>query len=208
MRLGVLFALVAATAAVLVPGLASGARADDFGTLTLCNGIGNPPVRTVIVFSLTGRIADGGTQTFTLDPGACKGKYFYLVGSTVTAVENVPTGASVSAITLTGGSSTLTQSVLGGGVATITMGTGDSTITFTTKASGPAALRDCVVPKVVGLTLSAARNAIKRAACRVKSVTYVHSTRIPKGGVTSTKPKRGTHLAHNGRVRVYVSRGR
>jgi beta-lactam-binding protein with PASTA domain len=69
-------------------------------------------------------------------------------------------------------------------------------------------VRPCVVPHAIGLNLAAARKAIKAAACRVKGVSYVYSSRIPKGGVTSTKPRAGAHLAHNGKVRLYVSRGR
>lgn len=205
-RIGILFALVASAAAVLLPGLASGARTDESGTLTVCSSAGDPPISTLIAFTLNGPIADGGTQVFTLAPGQCKGRYFYPVGTQVTVIENVPSGDVVTSITITG-QSTLTQSLPASGLATITIGNVDSTVTFTTKGPGAPAPRACVVPKVVGLTLAAARKAIKRAACRVKSVTRVYSKRIPKGGVTSTKPKRGTHLKHNGPVRVYVSRG-
>jgi hypothetical protein len=205
-RLLVVVALVASAAAVLAPGLASGAAAQS-GTLTVCSAKGNPPVTTVLAFTLAGPVADGGTQVLTLGPGECRGRYFFGIGSQVSVIENVPTGDAVTSITISG-ESKLTQTVLGAGVATITIGNADSTVTFTTRGPGAAAPRGCVVPKVVGLTLAAARTAIKRAACRVRTVSHVYSSRIPKGGVTSTNPRHGAHLAHNGGVRVYVSRGR
>ena len=121
-------------------------------------------------------------------------------------IENVPTGDAITSITISG-ESKLSQTSPAGGLAGVTMGNADSTVTFTTRGAGTPTARPCIVPRVIGLTLAAARTAIKHAACKVKSVTYIHSTRIPRGGVTSSKPRRGTHLAHNAGVRLYVSKG-
>ena len=129
-------------------------------------------------------------------------------GTQVTVLETVPTGFTVTGITIGGGQSTLAQTIPAGGVAIVTMGTGNSVVTYTTKGPGAPAAAGCVVPSVVGLTLAAARKAVVRAHCRVGSVYRVYSTRIPKGGVTSVKPKRGAHLAHNAKLRLSVSRGR
>lgn len=198
---GVLLALTALAVVLAVP-----AHADSVGTLSVCNRQGNPPVSGLITFQLVAPASEGGTQVVTLGPGACTGRYFFSQGLQVVVIENVPAGAVVSSITITGASK-IVQSSPASGTVTVGIGDADSVLTFTTSGGGAPVARACVVPKVVGLTLAAARTAIKRAACRVRSVSYVYSTRIPRGGVTSTKPRRGARLAHNGPVRLYVSRG-
>jgi len=206
---GVLCIVAALAAAAASGAQASRSAAGAVGTLSVCSTTGSPPVATVITFTIVAPASEGGTQVATLGPGACSANYFFSQGLQVTVIENVPTGAVVTSITITG-ASTLTQTSLAGGVATVTIGNAESVLTFTTRgaAAAPPPLRPCVVPHVIGLNLAAARKAIKAAACTVKSVSHVYSSRIPKGGVTSTQPRAGAHLAHNGKVRVYVSRGR
>ncbi len=210
--LGATVTAVAALAAVLVaPALAGSspsAVAVDSGTLSVCNMSGNPPITIAMTYSLNAPAAAGGSQVLTASVGTCTPNVWYPVGTQVTVLETVPTGFAVTAITIGGGESTLGQTTLAGGVAVVTMGNGNSVLTYTTKAPGPPPAAACVVPNVIGLTLTAARKAVVRAHCRVGSVQRVYSSRIPKGGVTSVKPKRGTHLAHNAKVRLVVSRGR
>jgi hypothetical protein len=200
LMLSAMFVLACATAVAARAG-------DPTGTLTVCNGAGNPPVAGVITFSLVAPASEGGTQVVTLGAGACTGRYFFSQGLQVTVVENVPAGAVVSSITIKG-LSTISASSPASGTATVTIGDADSTLTMTTSGGGAPTPKPCVVPRVVGLTLASARTAIKRNGCRVGSVSYVRSKRIPKGGVTSTSPRAGYRLAHNGRIRVYVSKGR
>lgn len=196
---------VLASALALVAS-ASARGGDAVGTLTLCNGTGNPPVPGVITFQLVAPASDGGMQVATLGPGACTGRYFLRQGLQLTVIENVPAGATLTNVTVSGASK-IVQTALAAGTVIVSIGDVDSTLTFTTTAGGAPLPNPCVVPRTVGLTLAAARTAIKRAGCRVRSVSYLHSTRIPKGGVTSTRPRAGAHLAHGGLVRVYVSRG-
>jgi PASTA domain len=206
--LGALYLAAALVALLATSAQASRSAGSAVGTLSVCNATGTPPVATVITFTIVAPASEGGTQVATLGPGACSANYFLSQGLQVTVIENVPTGAFVASITISG-ESALTQTSLAGGVATVTIGNAASVLTFTTKgAAVPAPVRPCVVPRVIGLNLAAARRAIKAAACRVKSVSHIYSSRIPKGGVTSTKPRAGAHLAHNGKVRVNVSRGR
>jgi PASTA domain len=210
--LGATVALLAALAAVLVgPASARSTRpaaAADAGTISICNMAGNPPITLPMTYSLNAPGAAGGSHVQTASVGTCTAAIWYPVGTQVTVLETVPTGFAVTAITIGGGQSTLSQAILAGGVAIVTMGTGSSVLTFTTKAPGATGAAACVVPRVVGLTLTAARKAVARAHCRVKSVTRVYSSRIPAGGVTSVKPRVGAHLAHNAKIRIYVSRGR
>ena len=194
--------------AALAVGASSAAAATaDTGTISICNAAGNPPVATILTFSIVAPASAGGTQVATLSPGACSARYFLPVGLQITLIENVPTGDVVTNIAVSG-AATLDQTSLAGGVATVTVGNSDSIVTFTTRGAGAPPASPCVVPRVIGLTLAAARTAIRASACRVRSVSYVSSKRIPKGGVTSVNPRSGAHLAHNAGVRLYVSRGR
>jgi peptide/nickel transport system substrate-binding protein len=70
----------------------------------------------------------------------------------------------------------------------------------------PPAVR-CVVPRVVGQRLAAARRKIRRAHCSVGRVRSVRSSRA-RGRVISQRPRPRTRLARGGRVNLVVSRGR
>ena len=65
----------------------------------------------------------------------------------------------------------------------------------------------CVVPKVTGMTLSAARSAITRAGCRVGRVTR-RSSSAAANRVVGQAPRAGTQRPRGTRVNVTVSRGR
>jgi PASTA domain len=184
------------------------AIAVDSGTLSVCNTSGSPPITIALTYSLNAPASAGGSQVLSASPGTCTVNIWYPVGTNVTVLETVPTGFTVTSITIGGGESTLAQTVPSAGMATVTIGNGNSVLTFTTKAPGAPPAAGCVVPRVVGLTLAAARKAVVHALCRVGSVHYIYSSRIPKGGVTSVSPKPGAHLAHNAKLRLNVSRGR
>jgi len=66
----------------------------------------------------------------------------------------------------------------------------------------------CVVPKVKGKKLAAAKSAIKRAHCSVGKVTKAFSARVKKGRVISQKPSPGKKLAAGSKVKLKVSKGR
>jgi Pro-kumamolisin, activation domain/PASTA domain/IPT/TIG domain/Divergent InlB B-repeat domain len=68
-------------------------------------------------------------------------------------------------------------------------------------------LKNCVVPRVVGKALAAAKRALKARFCAVGKVTEVFSGKVAKGKVTSQRPKAGTRLRHGGKVSLTVSRG-
>jgi serine/threonine-protein kinase len=68
-------------------------------------------------------------------------------------------------------------------------------------------LRPCVVPNVVGKTLTAATAAIKKGFCSVGKVTTVASSTVRKGRVVSQKPKAGSRLRQHAKVSLVLSRG-
>lgn len=85
--------------------------------------------------------------------------------------------------------------------AAVTTACADSAETLTVVAP-------CVVPKVRGKTLRAAKNAIKRAGCSLGKVKKAPSRNVKKGHVISQKPKPHTRLKHGGKVSLVVSKGR
>ena len=69
------------------------------------------------------------------------------------------------------------------------------------------ALRQCVVPNVVGKTLKAAKRLLTHAFCSVGKVTTAQSSTVKQGRVVSQKPTRGKHLRAHTKVALVVSRG-
>jgi len=65
----------------------------------------------------------------------------------------------------------------------------------------------CLVPKVVGRKLGAARAAIRRANCSLGRIRYARSARA-RGRVLRQSPRAGTRLRRGARVNLVVSRGR
>ena len=66
--------------------------------------------------------------------------------------------------------------------------------------------RACVVPAVIGKTLTVAKSAIQTAHCAVGTVTSAHSSKT-KGLVISEKPAAHTVMAVGGKVALVVSLG-
>jgi hypothetical protein len=65
----------------------------------------------------------------------------------------------------------------------------------------------CTVPKVMGMTLPAAKHALARANCRIGAIRRAYSKRVARGRVISETPKAGTVLPKSGKVGIVVSRG-
>ena len=71
-----------------------------------------------------------------------------------------------------------------------------------------AQVRRCVVPKVRGKTLRAARTAIVRGRCRMGRVQRRFSSSVKTGRVIAQRPRAGSRLAANARVHLVVSKGK
>jgi hypothetical protein len=66
----------------------------------------------------------------------------------------------------------------------------------------------CVVPKLKGKTLKAAKRALRTHFCSLGKVKHAFSNRVRKGRVISEKPKRGRRLNHGAKVGLIISKGR
>jgi len=76
------------------------------------------------------------------------------------------------------------------------------------KATTAAFARLCVVPKVKGKRLAAARLALRRAACTVGKVKRAYSKKVKKGRVLSQKPRPGAQLPAGTKVNLVISKGK
>jgi cytochrome c551/c552 len=65
----------------------------------------------------------------------------------------------------------------------------------------------CIVPKVVGKPLSAAKKRLTAAHCGVGKITKVYS-KVKKGRVAAQSPRPGKHLKAGARVALRVSKGK
>ena len=66
----------------------------------------------------------------------------------------------------------------------------------------------CVVPKLKGKTLRAAKLALAKAHCALGKVTRASSAKVKKGHVIGSKPTAGTKLAAGSQVKLRVSSGK
>ncbi len=95
----------------------------------------------------------------------------------------------------------------GTGVCVFTLN-GDTTVTATFSASSPPPppVTKCMVPKVTGKTLAAAKRAIKSHHCGLGKVTKIKSAKKNKGHVVSQSPKPGKHLRKGSKVALKVGK--
>jgi PASTA domain-containing protein len=205
--------VLAVLVASLIPAVANGREAAVGGELILCNASGLRTATGTFTFTFVTVASAGGTTTLSVPVGTCTGRLFYPIGVSVTVSENVPPGDAVTGIVLAptpGGSGTtsvITSNTPGAGSATVAIGSGQATLTFTT--DGPAGTaRLCKVPDVFGLSLTAAKAAIRKANCTLGTVRKVYSTIYYPGVVYSQSPPRGTVLAPRAPVGLTVSLGR
>ncbi|HJU36832.1 MAG TPA: PASTA domain-containing protein [Gaiellaceae bacterium] len=95
----------------------------------------------------------------------------------------------------------------GTGTCTLTTDRSQSaTATFVQELRGPK-LRACIVPKLKGKTLKAAKRALRKAHCRAGEISHRFS-RHKKGRVISQRPRPRRHLRNGAKVKLVVSKGR
>jgi beta-lactam-binding protein with PASTA domain len=95
---------------------------------------------------------------------------------------------------------------LGTGSCTVVLNTDTAVTAFFSHSPLPAP--KCVVPKVKGKTLAAAKRAIKSRHCSVGKIKRASSRKVKKGHVISQKPRPGSRLKRGAKVNLVVSRGR
>ncbi len=79
---------------------------------------------------------------------------------------------------------------------------GSASVTVTYK------LPPCKVPKLHGRTLAAARRGLARSGCAVGTLTGIHSRKVRRGRVVSSKPAAGATRRRGTKVSLVLSRGR
>jgi beta-lactam-binding protein with PASTA domain len=80
-------------------------------------------------------------------------------------------------------------------------------LAVSTAATSGSASQHCLVPKVVGLQLVAARIYVEAGGCRVGRVVRVGSVVVPRRRVLSQRPAAGRRLPVGARVELVVSSG-
>jgi hypothetical protein len=148
--------------------------------------------------TLTVAISGSGSGTVTSSPAGinCGAtcSHAYPTGTGVTLTETPASGSVFSG---------WTGACSGSGGCTVTMSQARSvTATFSPQSSAI-----CLVPKLKGKTLVAAKVALAQAHCKTGKVTKAFST-AKKGHVISQRPKPGTNLAAGAKVNLVISKGK
>jgi hypothetical protein len=155
------------------------------------------------------------TATFTAIPETLTVTKSGSGSGTVTSnVSGISCGSTCSHAYAFGTSVTLTATATSGslfsGWSGACSGTGTCSVTMNSAASVSATFTRrlvCIVPKVKGKTLKAAKRALTGAHCRPGKVKKKFST-VRTGRVISQRPKPGRHLAAGGKVNLVVSKGK
>lgn len=91
-------------------------------------------------------------------------------------------------------------------IANVSEDAGTATMTWSLTGGSPQSAH-CVVPRLVGKKLAAARQALAKAACGVGRVTGRKSARVAKGRVISQTPRAGLTRPKGTKVSLVVSTG-
>jgi hypothetical protein len=142
----------------------------------------------------------------TVGGGTCQTELFGLTQVTVTAT---PASGSIVSGWSGGGCSGDSSTC----IATLNpsadpkLGVTFISVTFSPKPSPPPThTTTCVVPKVKGKSLAAAKKAIRSHHCSVGKITKVTSTKRNRGHVVSQSPKPGQHLKEGSKVALKVGK--
>jgi hypothetical protein len=108
-----------------------------------------------------------------------------------------------------------------GAVFTMTSGTGICTVRYdqagdsnydaapeVTETVNALPAPHCVVPKLKGKTVKAAKRSLRKHFCSLGKVKHAFSNTVRKGRVISQRPKPGRHLNHGAKVGLVISKGR
>jgi hypothetical protein len=156
-----------------------------------------PPLSTLTV-TKTG----DGSGTVTSSPAgiSCGAtcSHNYALGTMVTLTASAASGSAFSG---------WSGACSGSGACVVTVNADTAvTATFTHQIGPPPS--KCVVPKVKGKTLAAAKRAIKSHLCAVGKIKRSASRTVKTGHVISQKPRPGTRLKRGAKVNLVVSKGR
>ncbi len=131
--------------------------------------------------------------------GSASLSYVYSVGYTMADVQSLATAAQdgflpppVSDTSTPGGATPQAQPTV---------------VAPTPPAPSPTPPASCHVPKIKGMKLWAAENALRRAHCTVGKIRHVASRKMARGRVVSSTPRAGRRLPDAGKVELFVSKG-
>jgi hypothetical protein len=159
-----------------------------------------PPAPVAPRFALTVAMTGAGSGTVTSSPTgiAC--------GASCTATYDSGTVVTLSAAAAVGSTFTgWTGACSGTGSCSVTMDSAKS-VSAAFGLVGTLAPPGCVVPKLLGLRLAAARSALAKAHCRLGKVTHVAAPKRLRGRVVSQRPRRGTKLTSGAKVAIALGR--
>jgi hypothetical protein len=177
-------------------------------TITYAQGTGGDVSAPTAPGSLKASLASTGvvTLTWTASVDSIDGVSHYIVLRDGKVVQSSVAGL-------------LSTDKPGPGTHTYTVRAADSTgnlgpasapasVTISSPKPPPPPPPKCVVPKLKGLRLAAARTALQRAHCALGTVRHKHSRRVKRGRIISQSPTAGAHGPAGSKVSVVVSRGR
>jgi hypothetical protein len=179
------------------------------GTCTVTTNSAKAATATFTLASetLTVSTAGAGTGTVTSSPAGincgttCSSGFTF--GTSVTLTATIGSGSNSVFAGWSGGGCS------GTGTCTVTMNSATAvTATFNVGTKPPPQPKACVVPKLKGKTLKAAKRSLKAHHCSLGKVKKAFSSKVKKGKVISQRPKAGKHLKHGAKVNVTVSKGK
>ena len=154
-----------------------------------------PPVTHTLTVSLNGSGSVTSSPAGINCGATCS--HGFTAGTPITLIAAADSGSTFSGWSGGGCSGT--------GNCVVTLNS-DTAVTATFAANPPPPPTMCIVPKLKGKTLAAAKRAIKKAHCSVGKITKVASSAKNRGRVVSQSPKPGKHLKKGSKVALKVGK--
>lgn len=180
------------------------------------SGVGTPkgvadfqPLSPAAAIASPGTVSAGTSHTFSASgssapfPGDSITQYKWSWGDGATTTTS---SASASHTYATTGAKTLTLTVTDADSSLNDNRTGSKSLQVTVQSAAPKKAA-CIVPKLKGKTLKAAKSALAKAHCKAGKVSKKFS-KVKKGRVISQKPGAGKHEPAGTKVSLVVSKGK
>ena len=192
--------VVMACLSLVTPGLTAAKASSDISGSWSCCGAGGAAAQTwKITMSPSGTLSgSGGGSPYTYP---ITGK---VTGTSVTLTTGPYTQLPSYSATFTGTISANGRTMTGNWTSNQSQ---SGTWTATRTSAPPHSGKKCVVPKLAGHTLAAAKTALKAAHCGIGKVSFKPSGKVPKGQMLSWKPGTGSKHPAGTKIALTVSSG-